>query len=163
AFTSATRLTLDTMLDAGLLVIDVAHASGQAIQGDSGYFSALGGTTSGLPVWNLAQQMALPTFTPEVGLSYAWGQQKQPYPILSVGGPVTALPTGAGARSPVGTPTSDSTFPIWQPGLVLGPNSSGTGNSTFISTFPTWSANGARATVMTVGVNLPQVADVQDM
>jgi hypothetical protein len=163
AFTSATRLTLDTMLDAGLLIIDVDHASGQVIQGDSGYFSALGGTTSGLPVWSLAQHMAMPAFTPEVGLSYAWGQQRQPYPILSVRGPVTTLPTGAGSRYPVGNPTSDSTFTIWQPGLLLGPNSSGTGNATFISTFPTWSANGATTTVMTVGVTLPHVAELQDM
>lgn len=163
AFTSATRLLPDTILDVGLLVIDVAHASGQIIYGDSGYFSSLGGTAAGLPVWNLAQKTATTAFTPEVGLSYAWGQQSQPYPILSVRGPVTTLPTGAGARYPVGNPTSDSTFTIWQPGLVLGPNSSGTGSANFIATFPTWSANGASATVMTVGVNLPPAVNLQDM
>lgn len=162
-FTSATRLTPDTMLDVGLLVIDVAQASGQIIYGDSGYFSALGGATTGLPIWNLAQKTATPAFTPEVGLSYAWGDQAQPFPILDVRGPVTTLPAGAGPRYPVGNPTNDSTFTIWQPGVVLGPNSSGTGGSAFISTFPTWSSKGSTATVMTIGVSLPQIPNLQDM
>lgn len=162
-FTSATRLTPDTMLDVGLLLIDVAHASGQIIYGDSGYFSSLGGATTGLPVWNLAQKTATPAFTPEVGLAYAWGNQSQPYPILDVRGPVTTLPAGAGPRYPVGNPTNDSTFTIWQPGLLLGPHSSGTGGPAFISTFPTWSVNSATATVMTIGVSLPQIANLQDM
>ncbi len=162
-FTSASRLTPDTMLDAGLLVVDVARATGQVIHGDSGYFSSLGGTSAGLPVWNLSQLTTKPAFTPEAGLSYAWGQQSQPAPILSVRGAVTTLPTGAGPRYPVGNPTSDSTFTIWQPGLLLGPHSSGTGNATFLSTFPTWSPNGATATVMTVGVNLPQMPDLENL
>jgi len=162
-FTSATRLTPDTMLDVGLLVIDVANGSGQIIYGDSGYFSSLGGATTGLPVWNLAQKTATPAFTPEVGLAYAWGTQTQPYPILGVRGPVTTLPTGASARYPVGNPTNDSTFTIWQPGLLLGPHSSGTGGPAFIATFPTWAPSGATATVMTIGVSLPQIPNLEDM
>src|SRR5262249_13959918 len=111
-------------------------------------------------VWNLAQRTTTRAFIPEAGLSYAWGQQMQPYPILSVRGPVTTLPTGAGPRYPVGNPASDSTFTIWQPGLLLGSGSSGTGNSTFISTFATWSPSGDTATVMTVAVNLPQIPNL---
>lgn len=154
AFSSPRAVSPDTVVDAGLLLLDSRDGSARVLHGDSGYFSAPDGFGGGFPIWNVKTGEELPAFQPDAGLAYAWGNKSQPYPILKVRGPVRELPVGAGARYPVGNPDGGSTFTMWQPGLVAGPGSAG-GAGMFAAAFPTWSADGSYVTLLAAGARLP--------
>jgi hypothetical protein len=64
------------------------------------------------------------------------------------------LPIAAGPRYPIGNPGSDSTFTIWQPGVILG-SSSSVSAAIFTTVFATWSPDGQYVTLMTAGAQLP--------
>jgi hypothetical protein len=156
-FDSATRLTPDHLLDAGLLVVDTRSGTATIIHGDSGYFATVGATT-GFPVWNVATGTEISASAPaELGLTYSWANKSAPAPLAQITGTVSRLPRDAGAHSPVGNPTGGTTFTIWQPGIVAGPQrtSLGGGHAVFLTDFATWAPDGVRVTYLSAGVTLP--------
>lgn len=157
AFDDPTRLTLDHVVDSGLLVLDAASAQSTVIRGDSGYFPALGGTAGGFPLWDLLGQPESPITPVLPGLAYSWNQNHVPAPLVPLHGPVSHLPIDAGPRYPVGNPDGGPDFTIWQPGILVGPALAPVptdDGALFLTVIPTWSPDGARVTVLSVGVAL---------
>lgn len=148
----------DDMLASGLLLINPQTGATHIFRGDSGYFATLIGAPSAHPIWRLGDAEAETIgFTPAPGLIYAWGANGLPFPTLALKTPLSSLPANAGARYPVGQPDGSAPFTIWQPGLVIGPESAGIGGgrSAFVTTFASWSANGRHVGQITAGVALP--------
>jgi hypothetical protein len=91
------------------------------------------------------------------GIIFAWNSDGLPFPIQPARGALEELPANAGARYPIGQPDGSAPFTIWQPGVVIGPGSAGVGGgrSAFVTTFTSWSADGANAGAITEGLTLP--------
>ncbi len=154
AFDSAESQTPATERDTGLIVMDAEHGTARVIYGDSGYFALPGTNGGGFPIWNVAAGASVPTYLPDPGLAYAWNKQGMPYPIVKTHGPITQLPITAGPRYPVGNPGSNSTFTIWQPGVVLG-SGANISAGIFTTVFPSWSPDGKYVTLIAAGALLP--------
>lgn len=154
AFNSTDVLTQETEADAGLILLDTEHGSIRMLYGDSGFFALPGTSGGGFPIWNVTTGAETPAFSPDPGLAYAWNAHGAPYPIVKAQGRLDQLPISAGPRYPIGSPSADSTFTIWQPGVILG-SSSSFGAAIFTSVFPTWSPDGKYVTLMTAGAQLP--------
>ena len=154
SFNSSDILTQDTEADTGLILLDTEHGSIHMLYGDSGFFALPGTSGGGFPIWNVATGAETPAFSPDPGLAYAWNAHGAPYPIVKAQGSSSELPISAGPRYPVGSPSDDSTFTIWQPGVILG-SSSTFGAAIFTTVFPTWSPDGKYVTLMTAGAQLP--------
>jgi hypothetical protein len=154
AFDSTAVQTPDTEQDTGLIVMDTEHGTARVIYGDSGYFTLPGTNSGGFPIWNVAARASVPAYLPEPGLAYAWNKEGMPYPIVKAHGPITQLPITAGPRYPVGNPESNSTFTIWQPGVVLG-SGANTSAGIFTTVFPSWSPDGKYVTLISAGAQLP--------
>lgn len=147
----------DDMLDSGLLLLNPQTGATQIIRGDSGYFSALSGSPTGAPIWHVVSGTQTLGYTTAPGVIFAWNADGLPFPTQPTRGALNELPANAGARYPVGQPDGSAPFTIWQPGVVIGPGSAdvGGGHSAFITSFATWSADGAHAGVLTEGLTLP--------
>lgn len=154
-FQGASR-SLASEVFSGLLVIAVAQQQATIIVGDSGYFTSMTNGGALLPVWRLGAQNAAPAYTLEPGLTYAWNSQGFPYPITPLTGEVSLLPISAASNYPVGNPDGGAPFTIWQPGMVIGPDSAGLppDQSAFVSTFPSWTADGEETALLRTGVAL---------
>lgn len=156
AFSATDDITPDTEVDAGLILLDTEHGTAHVLRGDSSFFAAPGTSAGGFPIWNVATGTEIPAYTPDVGLAFAWNAHGMPYPIVKVHGTLNQLPITAGLRYPVGNPDGNSTFTIWQPGLLLGPGSSGSGSAAaFTTVFPSWSPDGKYVTLVSAGAQLP--------
>src|SRR5262249_52529210 len=76
------------------------------------------------------------------------------------GQPLTQLPAQAGPGYSVGNPSGDSTYSLWQPGIVAGPEVFGGGSAAptdddlFVTEFPGWIPGGQYATMLVAGVQL---------
>ncbi|HEY7974664.1 MAG TPA: hypothetical protein VID72_04925 [Ktedonobacterales bacterium] len=156
-FNTANPTSPDDMLDSGLLLINPQSGATQIIRGDSGYFGSLNGATTALPVWHIKSGVETIGYATAPGIIFAWGANGLPFPTQGVRGSLDELPANAGARYPVGEPDGSAPFTIWQPGVVIGPGSAGVGGarSVFVTSFASWSADGANATIVTEGVTLP--------
>jgi hypothetical protein len=146
----------DSIEDSGLLLVSVASGQAQVIRGDSGFFSALTGTSAGYPIWNIADGATISGYLPEPGLAYAWDQEGVPGAVAPLRGTLTELPRIAGPRYPIGDPAGGSRFTVWQPGLLVGGRSAGGGltQSLFVALFPAWSEDGMWVTVILAEVGL---------
>lgn len=158
-FDSASDTSFDHLVDSGLLLIDTTTGSPAVVDGNAGFFNAPTGGYAGYPVWNLSQHVVSPPFTPTAGLTYTWmpnGSVRAIVP-LDEHGTLRQLPVSAGANYPIGDPQGDSTFTVWQPGVLLGSAlvNVGNGRDAFVTAFPSWSVNGAFATMMLAGVAIP--------
>ncbi|HEX8728105.1 MAG TPA: hypothetical protein VF739_05765 [Ktedonobacterales bacterium] len=147
----------DSMQDSGLLLLNPQTGATQIIRGDTGYFDSLDGATTAHPVWHITRGNQTAGYTTAPGVIFAWGADGLPFPTVGEKSSLSELPANAGARYPVGQPDGSAPFTIWQPGLVIGPGSAGVGGgrSVFMTTFTSWSADGAHATTLTEGVTLP--------
>ncbi len=147
----------DDMLDSGLLVISPQTGATQIIRGDSGYFASLEGIPTAHPIWHITSASETVGFTPAQGLLLAWNSAGLPFPTETAQASLSELPANAGPRYPVGVPDGSAPFTIWQPGLVIGPESAGVGGgrSAFVTTFASWSSNGEHVGAITAGVTLP--------
>ena len=154
AFDSPNILTLDTETSAGLILLNTERGSARVLYGDSGFFALPGTSGGGFPIWNVTNGAETPAFSPDPGLAYAWNARGAPYPIVKPQGESDQLPIAAGPRYPIGNPSSDSTFTIWQPGVILGSSSSASA-AVFTTVFPSWSPDGKYVTLMTAGAQLP--------
>jgi hypothetical protein len=154
AFSSTDSLTPESEVDAGLILLDAEHGTARVLHGDTGYFALAGAASSGFPIWNVATGTEVPAYAPDPGLAYAWNAHGSPYPIVKAHGPFYQLPITAGPRYPVGNPIGNSTFTIWQPGVVLGSDSA-TSAAIFTTVFPSWSPDGKYVTLITAGAQLP--------
>ncbi len=155
AFDSADTLTPDHEVDAGLILLDAEHGSGRVLRGDSGFFTLPGSSANGFPIWSTATPPTeVPAVAPDPGLAYAWSAHGTPYPIVRVHGSLRQLPITAGPRYPVGNPDGNSTFTIWQPGVVIGSSRSASAGI-FTTVFPSWSPDGKYVTLINVGAQLP--------
>ena len=156
-FDTAAPTTPDDMLDSGLLLVSPQTGATRLIRGDSGYFSSLGGASAAHPIWSVSDGTETVDFTPAPGVIFAWGANGLPQPTVAIHGSLGELPASAGARYPVGEPDGAAPFTIWQPGVVIGPGSAavGGGRSAFVTTFSSWSANGAYLGQITAGLTLP--------
>lgn len=159
ALDSASDLTFSHVIDTGLLLIAADTGAVQAtIQGDAGFFVASAGSYVGFPVWNVATNAWMSPLAPRSGLTYTWSADGRLDPLDALGAtPLSQLPVSAGARYPVGNPDGDSTFSIWQPGILIGAGTANLGNNSdaFVTAFPTWSSSGAYTTIMVSGVAIP--------
>ncbi|HEU5344540.1 MAG TPA: hypothetical protein VFU60_09365 [Ktedonobacterales bacterium] len=156
-FSAATPTSPNEMLDSGLLLLNPQTGATQVIRGDSGYFASLVSPSVAHPVWHITGSPETTGFTTAPGIIFAWGQDGLPFPTVGVRGALDELPANAGARYPVGQPDGSAPFTIWQPGVVIGPGSAGVGGGrgAFVTTFASWSADGAHVTTLTEGVTLP--------
>lgn len=159
SFDSASDTSFDHVVDAGLLVVDSTTGAPVVSSGNSGFFTAPTGGYSGYPVWNLSQHVASPPFAPAAGLTYTWMTNGEVRAIVPLDSRTTLsqLPVSAGAKYPIGDPASDSTFTIWQPGVLLGASlaNAGNGRDAFVTAFPSWSLDGTFATMILAGVAIP--------
>ncbi|PWT78432.1 MAG: hypothetical protein C5B60_01160 [Chloroflexi bacterium] len=154
-------LSLDDLLCSGLLLLSVDSGTAVPITGDAGFFDATSGTYTGYPIWNLTSltQSAANLVTPS--LYYGWTVDGRPESISPLTGqPLTQLPARAGPGYPVGNPSGDSAYTIWQPGIVAGPEVFGGGSTAptddalFVTEFPAWIPSGQYATMLVAGVQL---------
>lgn len=155
AFDSASELTFSHVVDFGLLLIAADTGAAQPIRPyDAGFL----GTSPVYPVWNLAKNVSMLPLAPQPGLTYNWSADGRLEPLPALGStPLNQLPVSAGARYPVGNPDGDSTFTIWQPGILMGSGTAqlGNGRDAFVTAFPTWSSSGTYVTMMVGGVAVP--------
>lgn len=157
AFDSADSFTPDNIVSFGLLLVNTDVGTATVIPGDTGFFAAATGAYAGLPIWDVAHGVASAPVAPQAGLAYAWGTSGRPKPIISLGQTsLHQLPPNAGPRYPVGDPDGDSTFTIWQSGVVLGASvaAENAGQSRFVTAFPSWAPSGDYATLMVAGITL---------
>lgn len=156
-FDTATPDSPDDVSDSGLLLVNPQTEATRVIRGDSGYFGPLGARSANSPIWDIKARYQTLGFTPQPGVVFAWGNNGLPVTTQPVSTALAELPANAGARYPVGLPDGLAPFTIWQPGVVIGPGSSsiGGGRSEFVTTFPSWSADGAHAGLLTLGASLP--------
>lgn len=169
AFDTARGLLPDDLLASGLLLVQTRDSAGGAtiIPGDAGFFAASTSNYAGLPVWNLETRSVSPPLMSGPALAYAWGPNGLPEPLLPLGGGVTrSLPLTAGARYPAGNPDGDSTYTVWQAGVLLGPQANRSvpalqpNQDALLTIFPAWSPHGETATLMVAGLALPLPAAV---
>lgn len=156
-FDSASDITFEHIVDSGLLLIDTTTGRPAAVKGDAGFFSPTG-VYSGYPVWNLGQRVVSPPASPVSGLTYTWTAGGALRPMIPLDGRrLSVLPVSAGAKYPVGDPDGDSTFTVWQPGVLLGSGivTVGHGRDAFVTAFPSWSVNGTFTTMMLAGAAVP--------
>ncbi len=156
-FDTAAPTSPDDISDSGLLLVNPETDATQIIRGDSGYFGPLGGRSASHPIWDIKASYQTLGFTPQPGIVFAWGNNGLPITTQPVAASLSELPANAGPRYPVGQPDGLAPFTIWQPGVVIGPESSpiGGGRSEFVTTFPSWSADGAHAGLLSVGASIP--------
>lgn len=162
-FGPSTDISFENVVDSGLLVVDTTTGRATTIKGDAGFFSPTG-ATSGYPIWNLDQHTVTPPATVATGLTYTWTDNGELRPVAPLSGrPLSRLPVSAGSRYPVGDPDGDSTFTLWQPGILLGPGviSAGQGRDVFVAAFPSWSVNGAFTTLLLTGAAIAVPASDQ--
>lgn len=168
AFDSAHGLLPDDLLASGLLIVHPRDTASHAtiIPGDAGFFAASTSSYAGLPVWNLDTSSVSPPFTSGHALAYAWGPHGLPEPLLPLSGATTSLPLTAGARYPAGNPDGDSTYTVWQAGVLLGPQANRSvpalqpNQDALLTIFPAWSPHGTTATLMVSGLALPLPAAI---
>jgi hypothetical protein len=161
AYNPANTLSLGNQVCSGLLVLSVDSGTAVTIGGDAGFFLAATGTYDGYPVWNLTNlaKSAPNAVTPS--LIYGWTQDGMPLSMSPLTGqPLTQLPARAGPGYWVGNPSGDSTYTIWQPGIVAGPEVFGGGSASptdddlFVTEFPAWIPSGQYVTMLVAGVQL---------
>ena len=158
-------LSPDGQACSGLLLLSVdpgTAVTAEFIDGDAGFFDAPTNTYSGYPIWNVPQLSYIPPAAVAPSLVYGWtpnGYPQSEWPLS--GQPVSQLPTRAGPGYPVGNPSADSTYSLWQPGLVAGPQvfgggaASSSGDDVFVTQFPTWiPPSGQFVTMIVAGVLL---------
>lgn len=159
-FDSADDVSFEHVSGSGLLLIDTTSGAAEVTRGDAGFFSPTGAAT-GYPVWNLDQHTVSAPAASAAGLTYSWTTSGAVQPVTPLENrPLSQLPVSAGAKYPIGEPDGDSTFTIWQPGVLLGPGivNAGPGRDAFVTAFPTWPVNGAFATLMLAGAAIPASA-----
>ncbi len=152
-FSSSSDITFENVVDSGLLLIDTTSGRSVAIRGDAGFFSPTGATT-GYPVWNLGEHMVSPPAASAAAFTYTWTADGNVRPVIPLDGrTLSQLPVSAGPKYPVGDPDGDSTFSLWQPGLLLSPGVVNVGprRDAFVTAFSTWSVKGTFATLMLAG------------
>ncbi len=161
AFDAPDRFALSDSLGSGLLLASRYGSHARVLRGDAGFFAAATASYAGLPIWDTRSGSVTPPIAPAPSLSYAWKSETAPVAISPLGPqPLTTLPTGAGPRYPVGRPSQDATFTIWQPGVVLGPLAAPVGaaqrpgDGAFVTSFATWSPDGSHLTVLVAGISL---------
>ncbi len=161
SYTTADTVSPDDVVCSGLLLIAVKSDTAVIINGDSGFFDAATGTYAGYAIWDLAQLTSSPPTPVSPSLVYGWSEDGQPQSESPLTGqPLVQLPTRARPGFPVGNPSTDSTYTIWQPGIVAGPEvfSGGSapllGDDVFVTQFPTWIPSGQYATMVVAGVEL---------
>jgi hypothetical protein len=158
---AANSPSLDDQCFSGLLLLSVDSGTAVTISGDAGFFDAATGTYDGYPIWNLTNlsQSAANAVSPS--LNYGWTGDGRPDSLSPLNGqPLAQLPARAGPGYPVGNPSGDSTYTIWQPGIVAGPEVFGGGSAEasaddlFVTEFPAWIPSGQYATMLVAGVQL---------
>lgn len=156
-FNNPRPTTPDDLQDSGLLLINPSTAASNIIRGDSGYFSSLGGLSADHPIWDTQLQNQHLSSPLVPSLLYSWSDTDSPQALDPIQGPITRIPGNANTFAPVGNPDGHSPFTIWQPGILIGPGSSGLSGqrSAFITTFSAWSESGGRVGVFTAGLSLP--------
>ena len=158
-------LSSDGQVCSGLLLLSVdpgTTVTAEFIDGDAGFFDAPTNTYAGYPIWNVMQLRNIPPAAVTPSLVYGWTEDGYPQSVWPLTGPpVNQLPTRAGPGYPVGNPSTDSTYTLWQPGLVAGPQVFAGGAATssaddvFVTQFPTWTPPGGQLVTMIVaGVQL---------
>jgi hypothetical protein len=147
--------------NSGLLLVNAITGEATVIRGDSGFFSALSGVSTGYPIWDISDRSALSGYLPAPGLAYAWSQDGAPAAVQPLHGTLTELPRIAGPLYPIGDPSGGSRFTLWQPGLVIGGRSVGGGlaQSVFVSLIPTWSEDSMWFSVILAEVALTETAE----
>lgn len=147
----------DDMIDSGLLLVTPQTGATRIIRGDSGYFATLNSAPGSHPIWHISSASETVGFSEPPGVIFAWGANGLPFPTVPVKAALDDLPANAGPRYPVGEPVGAAPFTIWQPGLVIGPDSAqaGAGRSAFVTTFASWTADGAHVGDITTGLALP--------
>ncbi|MGO8948581.1 MAG: hypothetical protein ACLQUY_13160 [Ktedonobacterales bacterium] len=162
AYNTANALSPDDLVCSGLLLLEVDSDTAVSIPGDSGFFDGATGTYAGYPTWDLTGLTSSPPTAISSSLVYGWSEVGQPQSVSPLsGGTVNHLPARAGPGYPVGDPNSDSTYTIWQPGIVAGPlvfsdgAASVTEDDIFVTEFPTWIPSGQYVTMLAAGVELP--------
>jgi hypothetical protein len=162
AFDVPDRFALTDSLGSGLLLASRNGAPARVFRGDAGFFAAATASYAGLPIWDTTSGNVTPPIAAAPGLSYAWKSGAAPVALAPLDPrPLATLPTGAGPRYPVGRPSQDATFTIWQPGIVLGPLAAPSGSAqrpgdgAFVTNFTTWSPDGSHLTVLVAGISLP--------
>ncbi len=165
SYTTATVLSPDDLACSGLLLLSVDADTAVVIDGDAGFFDAATGTYAGYPIWDLDHLTTSPPTTISPSLVYGWSQDGQPTSVVPLSGqPLGQLPTQAGPIYPVGNPGSDSTYTMWQPGIVAGPAVFRGGPITdndddvYVTQFPAWIPSSEYVTVLVAGVALSQGA-----
>jgi hypothetical protein len=158
-------LSPDSESCSGLLLLSVNPGTAVAaefIDGDAGFFDAPSNTYSGYPIWNVLQQRNIPLATVTPSLVYGWTQNGYPQSVWPLTGQLVSQLTIAGPGYPVGNPSTDSTYTLWQPGLVAGPQvfaggaAASSGDYVFVAQFPTWiPPSGQVVTMIVAGVQLP--------
>ncbi len=159
-FDQPNSVSLSHALGSGLLLVSRYNAAPRVIPGDAGFFAAATSSYAGLPIWNIAGGTVTAPVAALPSLSYTW-KSGNTLDALSPLGPhaLATLPTGAGPRYPVGNPSEDATFTIWQPGVILGPlvapaATRDPADGAFVTSFATWSPDGSHVTVLVAGVAL---------
>ncbi len=147
SYDTPNALSPDTEACSGLLLVSVGSGFGLSfsISGDSGFFAAASGTYDGYSIWNTTGPTCYPPQMVAPALVYGWSANGQPQSVSPLNGQtVTCLPTRAGPSYPVGNPSTNSTYSVWQPGLVAGPEVFGGGSASvgdddvFVTQFATW-------------------------
>jgi hypothetical protein len=162
-------LSPDAQACSGLLLVSVnpgTPVTAEFIDGDAGFFDAPTDTYAGYPIWNVTQLSNIPPTAVTPSLVYGWTASGYPQSVSPLNGqPVSQLPTRAGPGYPVGNPGTDSTYTLWQPGLVAGPEvfgggaSSSSADDVFVTQFPAWiPPSGQFVTMIVAGVQLASTA-----
>jgi hypothetical protein len=166
AYSAANALSPDDLVCSGLLLLSVDSGTAVTISGDAGFFDSATGTYAGYPIWNLTRLTSSPPSQVSPSLAYGLSQDGRPESISPLTGqPLTQLPARAGPGYPVGNPGSDSTYTIWQPGIVAGPEvfsggaAAPTDDDLFVTEFPAWIPSGQYATMLVAGVQLASEGD----
>jgi hypothetical protein len=164
AYNPADALSLPDLRCEGLLYLSVdpgTEVTEVTIPGDAGFFDGATGTYAGYPSWNLTNltQSAPMAVTPS--LFYGWTKDGLPLSMSPLTGqPLTQLPARAGPGYSVGNPSEDSTYTMWQPGILAGPEVFNGGSAAptdpdlFVTEFPAWIPSGQYATMLVGGVEL---------
>jgi WD40 repeat protein len=161
AFDSSDALFTNDQECSGLLSLSIGSGTAAFINGDAGFFDAPTGIYAGYPVWDLYHLSSMTPQSVAPSLVYGWTQNGIPQSVIPLDGqPLGQLPIRSGPNYPVGDPQSDSTYTLWQPGIVAGPEvfaggtASPSDDDVFVTQFPSWTPNGQYATMIVDGVTL---------
>jgi hypothetical protein len=161
AFDTTDTLSPVDLLCDGLLLLAVDSGTAVPIAGDAGFFDSATGTYDGYPTWNITNLTKSAPIAVTPSLFYGWTKDGTPLSMSPLTGqPLTQLPARAGPGYSVGNPSEDSTYTMWQPGILAGPEvfSGGSAAPTdpdlFVTEFPAWIPSGQYATMLVAGVEL---------